>query len=218
MLLNARLNSEYLSCYWQCSEKRINVNACISNADCGTGNNPIWQKWKEYQEDEERGFMIKSIFNITESSQTSSHLFSPAVSIGFLGQFLQLVFKLLSLSQEGHHQLCLVPQPDVVSVVEPTSLLPDQSCSLLYHTVVILHGDKLANKQVPGQQNYPLRKPFPFLQCLCGILLWGRWLVQSGSGLKVDLVKVTCYSLGGGLAPRSCSSSHRLLASARGLQ
>ena len=48
-----------ISLYWKYSEKRLDVNICISSADCGTGNNPIWQKWGECQWDEERVFHLK---------------------------------------------------------------------------------------------------------------------------------------------------------------
>ena len=123
------------------------MNTCISDADCGTGNNPIWKKWRECQWDEERVFHLKPF----------SILFFPAVSIGFLCQFPQLVFKHLPLSQECHHQLGLVPEADVVSVVEPAFLLPDQPCSLLHHSRVILHRYKIARKEVPGQQRKQFR-------------------------------------------------------------
>ena len=98
--------------------------------------------------------MIKSIFNITEASQTSLHLFFPAVSIGFLCQFLHLFFINLSLSYECHHQLCCVPEADVVSHVESARFLPDQSGALLHHPIVIFLCKKLAFKQVPGQKCY----------------------------------------------------------------
>ena len=102
--------------------------------------------------------LFKDIFLLKRKITNQLHLFSPAVSIGFLCQFLHLFFINLSLSYECHHQLCCVPEADVVSHVESARFLPDQSGALLHHPIVIFLCKKLAFKQVPGQKLCPADK------------------------------------------------------------
>ena len=99
-------------------------------------------------------FHMSMLFKDKRKITNQLHLFFPAVSIGFLCQFLHLFFINLSLSYECHHQLCCVPEADVVSHVESAPFLPDQSGALLHHPIVILLCKKLAFKQVPGQKCY----------------------------------------------------------------
>ena len=105
------------------------MNACISNADCGTAT-------IQYGKSGENVNGTKKEFS---HFKAFSALFFPAVSVSFLGQLSHLILKHLSLSQECHHQLGLVPESDVVGVVEPAGLLPDHTCPLLHHSSVILH-------------------------------------------------------------------------------